>query len=460
MNAHPTAPSAALLNADPLWYKDAVIYQLHIKSFYRRQWRWRGRLRGAAGEAGLPGSNLGVDTIWLLPFYPSPRRDDGYDIADYRSVHPDYGTLTEARRFVAAAHARGLRVITELVINHTSDQHPWFQRARKRQARLGGPQLLRAVRQRPVLRRHPHHLLRHREVQLELGRRGRRLLRHRFYSHQPDLNFDNPQVLNEVLSVMRFWLDIGIDGLRLDAVPYLVEREGTTNENLAETHEVIRKIRSHLDERYTGRLLLAEANHVAGGRPAVLRRRQRRRHGRHHRRGQPGRRRGGRRMPHGLPLPADAAHVHGHRPGRPLPDHRHHAADPRGAAELPVGDLPAQPRRTDAGNGHQQRARLPLGGLRLRPPRAYQPRHPPPAGAADGARPPPHRADEQPAVLDARHAGDLLRRRDRHGRQHPPRRPRRRAHADAVVAGPQRRLLPRRPRAAGAAAAAGAAVRL
>jgi len=251
--------NAALLNADPLWYKDAVIYQLHIKSFYDANGDGVGDFAGLLAKLDYLVS-LGVDTIWLLPFYPSPRRDDGYDIADYRNVHPDYGTLAEAKRFVTAAHARGLRVITELVINHTSDQHPWFQRARK--AKPGS-----AARNYYVWSDNDQKYAGTRIIFCDTEKsnwswdaEAGAYFWHRFYSHQPDLNFDNPQVLNEVLSVMRFWLDIGIDGLRLDAVPYLVEREGTSNENLPETHEVIRKIRRHLDEHYTGRMLLAEAN--------------------------------------------------------------------------------------------------------------------------------------------------------------------------------------------------------
>ncbi|WP_354684380.1 maltose alpha-D-glucosyltransferase [Cupriavidus necator] len=251
--------SAALLNADPLWYKDAVIYQLHIKSFYDANGDGVGDFAGLLAKLDYL-VNLGVDTIWLLPFYPSPRRDDGYDIADYRNVHPDYGTLTEARRFIAAAHARGLRVITELVINHTSDQHPWFQRARK--AKPGS-----AARKYYVWSDHDQSYAGTRIIFCDTEKSNwswdpvaGAYFWHRFYSHQPDLNFDNPQVLNEVLSVMRFWLDMGIDGLRLDAVPYLVEREGTSNENLPETHAVIRHIRAHLDQHFQGRMLLAEAN--------------------------------------------------------------------------------------------------------------------------------------------------------------------------------------------------------
>ncbi|MEM5427871.1 maltose alpha-D-glucosyltransferase [Cupriavidus oxalaticus] len=251
--------SAALLNADPLWYKDAVIYQLHIKSFFDANGDGVGDFAGLLAKLDYL-VNLGVDTIWLLPFYPSPRRDDGYDIADYRNVHPDYGTLAEARRLVTAAHARGLRVITELVINHTSDQHPWFQRARK--AKPGS-----AARRYYVWSDHDQSYADTRIIFCDTEKSNwswdpvaGAYFWHRFYSHQPDLNFDNPQVLNEVLSVMRFWLDMGIDGLRLDAVPYLVEREGTSNENLPETHAVIRSIRAHLDQHFRGRMLLAEAN--------------------------------------------------------------------------------------------------------------------------------------------------------------------------------------------------------
>ncbi|MDW3683440.1 putative maltokinase [Cupriavidus sp. CV2] len=251
--------SAALLNADPLWYKDAVIYQLHIKSFYDANGDGVGDFAGLSAKLDYL-VNLGVDTVWLLPFYPSPRRDDGYDIADYRNVHPDYGTMSEARRFVAAAHARSLRVITELVINHTSDQHPWFQRARR--AKPGS-----AARNYYVWSDSDQTYAGTRIIFCDTEKSNwswdpvaGAYFWHRFYSHQPDLNFDNPQVLREVMSVMRFWLDIGVDGLRLDAVPYLVEREGTSNENLPETHAVIKQIRAHLDAEYSGRILLAEAN--------------------------------------------------------------------------------------------------------------------------------------------------------------------------------------------------------
>jgi maltose alpha-D-glucosyltransferase / alpha-amylase len=229
-------PKAATFIKDPLWYKDAVIYQVHVKSFFDSNNDGIGDFPGLISKLDYI-AELGVNTLWLLPFYPSPRRDDGYDIAEYRGVHSDYGTLADAKRFIAEAHKRGLRVITELVINHTSDQHPWFQKARAGQAWLQGPgfyvwsDTTRNTTARASFSRH-------RKLQLDVGPGRRPILWHRFYSHQPDLNFDNPQVMKEVLSVMRYWLDMGIDGLRLDAIPYLIERDGTNNENLPETHQM------------------------------------------------------------------------------------------------------------------------------------------------------------------------------------------------------------------------------
>ena len=205
-------------------------------------------------------AELGVTAIWMLPFYPSPRRDDGYDISDYRGVSPDYGTTEQLREFIARAHDLGLRVITELVINHTSDQHPWFQRARH--APKGSPE-----REFYVWSDTDDAYSETRIIFLDTEKSNwawddvaGAYYWHRFYSHQPDLNFDNPAVLDEVLSVMRYWTELGVDGLRLDAVPYLVERDGTTNENLPETHAIIKKIRAELDIAAPGVMLLAEAN--------------------------------------------------------------------------------------------------------------------------------------------------------------------------------------------------------
>ena len=245
--------------ADPLWYKDAVIYQLHVKSFFDSNNDGVGDFPGLVQKLDYIAS-LGVNAIWLLPFYPSPRRDDGYDIADYRGVHPDYGTLADFRRVIAGAHARDIRVITELVINHTSDQHAWFQRARN--AKPGS-----AARQLYVWSDNDQAYADTRVIFVDTEKSNwtwdpvaGAYYWHRFYAHQPDLNFDNPRVLQEVLSVMRFWLDLGVDGLRLDAVPYLVEREGTSNENLPETHAILKKLRKALDDYAPGRMLLAEAN--------------------------------------------------------------------------------------------------------------------------------------------------------------------------------------------------------
>ena len=249
----------AKLTDDPLWYKDVVIYQLHIKSFFDANNDGVGDFPGLMAKLDYI-AELGVTAIWLLPFYPSPRRDDGYDIAEYRDVHPDYGVLEDVRRFIEAAHARGLRVITELVINHTSDQHPWFQAARR--APPGSPE-----RDFYVWSDNDKKWPETRVIFLDTETSNwtwdptaGSYFWHRFYSHQPDLNFDNPEVLKEVLSVMRFWLEAGVDGLRLDAIPYLVERDGTNNENLPETHDVLKAIRAELDATFKNRMLLAEAN--------------------------------------------------------------------------------------------------------------------------------------------------------------------------------------------------------
>jgi maltose alpha-D-glucosyltransferase/alpha-amylase len=244
---------------DPLWFRDAIIYELHVRAFADSNGDGIGDFAGLITRLDYL-RDLGVTALWLLPFYPSPLRDDGYDIADYDTVNPIYGTLDDFRRFLDAAHERGLRVITELVINHTSNEHPWFQRAR----------------------RAPHGSV-ERDFYVWSDTpdryRGTRIIFqdfetsnwtwdpvanayywHRFYHHQPDLNFDNPAVKQSVFAALDFWMDMGVDGLRLDAVPYLFEREGTNNENLPETHEFLRQLRRHIDRKYKNRMVLAEAN--------------------------------------------------------------------------------------------------------------------------------------------------------------------------------------------------------
>ncbi|HEY2596843.1 MAG TPA: maltose alpha-D-glucosyltransferase, partial [Chloroflexota bacterium] len=243
---------------DPLWFKDAIFYELHVKAFFDANEDGIGDFRGLIEKLDYI-QELGVTAVWLLPTFPSPQRDDGYDISDYTSVLPAYGSLDDFGDFVEAAHNLGLRVITELVLNHTSDQHPWFQAAR----------------------RDPNSRYRDYYVWSDTDQRyadariiftdtepsnwtwdpiARQYYWHRFFSHQPDLNFDNPDVQDELIKIMRFWLDKGVDGLRLDAIPYLFEREDTSCENLAEGHGYLRRVREEIDRNYADRMLLAEAN--------------------------------------------------------------------------------------------------------------------------------------------------------------------------------------------------------
>jgi maltose alpha-D-glucosyltransferase / alpha-amylase len=247
------------LPPDPSWHHDAIIYQLHVKAFRDASRDGYGDFRGLLEKLDYIAS-LGVTAVWLLPFYPSPLKDDGYDISDFTGVHPSYGTLEDVVAFLDAAHARGLRVITELVINHTSDQHAWFQRART--APKDSPE-----RDFYVWSDNPNKYAGARIIFTDTETSNwawdptaQQFYWHRFFSHQPDLNFDNPAVLDAVLDVMRFWLRLGVDGLRLDAIPYLVEREGTNCENLPETHAVLKKLRAVLDREFPGRIFLAEAN--------------------------------------------------------------------------------------------------------------------------------------------------------------------------------------------------------
>jgi maltose alpha-D-glucosyltransferase/alpha-amylase len=256
MNALPEPPP---FTGDPLWYKDAVIYEVHVRAFFDSNDDGIGDFTGIARKLDYI-QELGVNTIWLLPFYPSPGKDDGYDIADYHNIHPQYGTRREFRNFVREAHRRGLRVITELVINHTSDAHPWFQAARR--APPGSPK-----RDFYVWSDTPDRYTGTRIIFRDTESSNwtwdplaKAYYWHRFFSHQPDLNFDNPHVVRAVTRIMEFWLGYGVDGFRLDAIPYLVEREGTNNENLRETHEIIKRIRKVISARHPEGMLLAEAN--------------------------------------------------------------------------------------------------------------------------------------------------------------------------------------------------------
>jgi maltose alpha-D-glucosyltransferase / alpha-amylase len=243
---------------DLLWYKDSIIYQVHVRTFYDSNGDGVGDFQGLEQKLDYL-QELGINAIWLMPFFPSPLRDDGYDISDYRSVHASYGNAEDFKAFLNSAHERGIRVIIEMVLNHTSDQHPWFQQSR-------------------TSRDNPYrdwYVWSETDTQYK----GTRIIFldsemsnwawdpisksyywHRFFSHQPDLNFDNPAVREEMWNVMRFWLEMGVDGFRLDAVPYLMEREGTNCENLPETHAILKEIRRRLDEQFPGRMLLAEAN--------------------------------------------------------------------------------------------------------------------------------------------------------------------------------------------------------
>jgi len=244
---------------DPLWYRNAVIYQLHVRAFADSNGDGIGDFAGLISRLDYL-EDLGVTAIWLLPFYPSPLKDDGYDIADYTSVNPSYGTIDDVRRLVAEAHRRQIRVITELVINHTSDQHPWFQRARR--APKGSPERDFYVWS-DTNERYPGVRVIFKDFEpgnWTFDQLAGQYYWHRFYHHQPDLNFDNPKVHEAVFAALDFWLAMGVDGVRLDAIPYLYEREGTSCENLPETHAFLRKLRAYVDQKWAGRMLLAEAN--------------------------------------------------------------------------------------------------------------------------------------------------------------------------------------------------------
>jgi maltose alpha-D-glucosyltransferase/alpha-amylase len=244
---------------DPLWYKDAIIYELHVRAFYDSNGDGIGDLPGLTQRLDYL-QDLGVTCLWLLPFFPSPLKDDGYDISDYLNIHPMYGNMEDFQAFLTAAHERGLQVMIELVMNHTSDQHPWFQRAR--QSPPGSPERDFYVWSDTDQK--------YRDVRIIFSDTeksnwtwdpvAQAYYWHRFFSHQPDLNYDNPRVVEEVFKIVHYWLDMGVDALRLDAIPYLLERDGTSCENLPETHRLIKQLRAEIDSNYGGRMILAEAN--------------------------------------------------------------------------------------------------------------------------------------------------------------------------------------------------------
>ncbi|HUD17639.1 MAG TPA: alpha-amylase family glycosyl hydrolase, partial [Acidimicrobiales bacterium] len=265
MAAAPRADGAALRREplpapedDPLWFQRAIFYEVFIRGFFDGNNDGVGDIPGLIAKLDYL-QWLGVDCLWLLPFYPSPLRDGGYDISDYNSVHPESGTVDDLRRLLDEAHGRGIRVIADLVINHTSDQHPWFVESRQSRDNPKADWY--------VWNDDDQRWPEARVVFVDVERSNwaydgnrNQYYWHRFFSHQPDLNYDNPEVAEAMLDVMRFWLDLGLDGFRLDAVPYLYQRDGTTGENLAETHAFIRRVRAELDAYYPGRILLAEAN--------------------------------------------------------------------------------------------------------------------------------------------------------------------------------------------------------
>jgi maltose alpha-D-glucosyltransferase/alpha-amylase len=251
-------PAHRWFEADPVWFKRAVFYEIHIRGFYDASGDGSGDFRGITDKLDYL-QWLGIDCIWLLPMYPSPLRDGGYDISDFFSIHPDYGTVEDFRSLVEAAHERGIRVVADLVMNHTSSDHPWFQEARRDR---DSPKRDWYVWSDTDDRYRDARII---FVDTEVSNWtwdpiAGQYYWHRFFSHQPDLNYDNPEVQDAMLGVLRFWLDLGIDGFRLDAVPYLFEREGTNCENLPETHAYLKRIRAEIDAGYPDRVLLAEAN--------------------------------------------------------------------------------------------------------------------------------------------------------------------------------------------------------
>ena len=335
---------------DPQWYQRAVFYEVFLRGFSDSSGDGNGDLRGLTERLDHL-DWLGVDCVWLLPFYASPLRDGGYDISDFFTIHPVYGVLADAVELVDEAHKRGIRVIADLVLNHTSDQHPWFQESRQDRT---NPKADWYVWDDDDQRWSEARIIFH---DTERSNWTWDPLReqyywHRFFPHQPDLNYDNPEVRQAMLDVVRYWLDLGLDGFRLDAVPYLYEADGTNGENLPETHEFLQTPAERGRRQPPGPGAAGRGQPVAERRGPVLRPR--------------------RRVPHVLPLPAHAPHVPGRQAGRSRADRVDPGRDPGPSRGLPVGPVPAQPRRADAGDGDRRRARRDVRGVRRGPEDAAQ----------------------------------------------------------------------------------------
>ena len=396
--------------AQPNWFKTAVFYELHTRAFFDSSDDGMGDFRGLRSKLDYL-QWLGIDCIWLLPFYPSPLKDGGYDISDFLTVSPEFGTVDEFASFVESAHERGMRVITDFVMNHTSSEHPWFQ-----ESRLGpdSPKADWYVWSDTVHRYEDARIIFVDSEQSNWTYDPQReaYYWHRFYHHQPDLNYENPEVGEAMLDALRFWLDLGLDGFRLDAVPYLFEQEGTNCENLPPTHAFLKRVRAEVDAAYSDRVLLAEAN----------------------------------QWPEDVVDyfgDGDECHMAFHFPVMPRMFMALRREEARPIVEIldrtpPIpsncqwGIFLQEPRRADARDGHRRGARLHVRGVRARPADEAQPRDPPQARAAPRRRPGRDRAHARDPLLAPGLARPLLRRRDRDGRQRLPRRPRRSAHADAV----------------------------
>ena len=350
-----TRTDVIALDDDAQWYKDAILYEIHIRAFMDSNGDGIGDFPGLIEKLDYL-QDLGVTALWLLPFYPSPLRNNGYDIADYNTVNPIYGNLDDFQRFLEEPHRRGMRIITELVVNHTSDQHPWFQRTRRRPA--GSPERDFYVwSEIPKTSRMPASSSRISSRPIGLGIPSpRRITGIASIRTNPTSIMTIRSCMKPFSAALDFWLDMGVDGVRLDAIPYLYEREGTNCENLPETHDFLKKLRRHVDAKYRNRILLAEANQwpedavayfgdaATNATCASISRSCR-----------------------ASSWPSD---------GGSASDHRHPPTDAGHSGNQPMGDVSAQPRRIDVGNGDGRRPRLYVSRLRSRPAGAHQPRHP------------------------------------------------------------------------------------